>query len=563
MPNSVRKQVTASEVAVEASAGSPAYLGLLDLDVGRIISHLRRDLRDDWFPDVLNYSDSLTAEFMCSRLTELQQDPLRGYLATERIVRDIPKPGGGLRYSLETTLADRFVYQALVEELARPLDALQSTHVFSHRCQLEDRRGFFKPAVPQWSLFRDALRENGRDRWIVEADLQNFYESISLEELRKTLLQGISEAEGNFREKARRRYAVDMLLQLLPVWCYAPTHGLPQNRDASSFLANQYMRNIDLEMEGLYPFYFRYMDDIRICVESRDEARRALVALTVSLRRIGLSLNSKKTKIYQPGSPDHIDITSPEDERFHKIDSMWRSRSQSVIARSVSYIAELARELVSEEATDSRKFRFCVNRLQKLAQADLSVEIPCRDEIKELIFARIVEDASAADLLCSFLGAIGLAPEECRRLELLLLDSGIYLYEWQRYQMVLLLLDQGYSSPELLSACESEIQCGPREGIPRDLALVVLAKYGGQNARQEIAEAYGRVCRTHIEQRAGIVAVHELPYRDGVDKNVKPNVPVALRGMFREIKKKHAGTYCLRLPKLAPSDLIDVVSAYV
>ena len=164
---------------------SSAYLGLLDLRVADVVRHLRRDLLDDWFPDVLNYSDSLTFEFIHSRLEELQKDPLKGYLATERVVRDIPKEAGALRYSLETTLVDRFVYQALIEELAIPLDKQLSTHVFSHRRQIGDRKEFFKPAVSQWTLFRDAIRENGRASWIVEADLQNFYESIKLDELRR------------------------------------------------------------------------------------------------------------------------------------------------------------------------------------------------------------------------------------------------------------------------------------------------------------------------------------------------------------------------------------------
>lgn len=549
--------------AAEASTNSLAYLGLLDLNVGRVINHLRRDLRDDWFPDVLNYSDSLTVDFICSKLADLQQDPLKGYLATKRVVRDIPKAGGALRYSLETTLIDRFVYQALVEELARPLDALQSSHVFSHRCNFGDRKEFFKPAVQQWSIFRYAVQRSGWQHWIVEADLQNFYESISLDELRKTLLQGVSEAEGDFKQKARRRYAADMLLQLLPMWCYAPTHGLPQNRDASSFLANQYMRNIDKEMAREFPNYFRYMDDIRICVESRDEARRALVTLTRALRTIGLSLNSKKTKIYQPNTPEHIELLSPEDSRMSDIDSMWRSRSQSVIVRSLSYISQLTKEVVDGGATDSRKFRFCVHRLQKLAQADLKIDIPQRDALKNLILDRIVEDASVADQLCAFLRAVGLTPEECRRLELLLLQQGTYLYEWQRYHIALLLLDQGYSSPELLEACENEVDGRMKDVIPRDLALVILGKHGGESLRRKIADSYREVCSTHVEQRAGIIAAHELPYKDGIEKGIAPYAPASLQGMYREINRRCRGSYFLKWPKISSSDLIDIVSAYV
>jgi hypothetical protein len=552
------------EKEVEPSPGAVAHLGLLELNVGRVIVHLRRDLRDDWFPDVLNHSDSLTAEFICAKLEELQQDPLKGYEATKRVVRDVPKAGGALRYSLETTLVDRFVYQALVEELAGPLDALQSPHVFSHRVQFEDRKGFLKPPVPQWSLFRDAVRQNGLFSWVVEADLQNFFESINLVDLRETLLQGISKAEGNFREKARRRYAAEFLLQLLPKWCYAPTHGLPQNREASSVLANQYMRNVDEEMEMAYPKYFRYMDDIRICVESRDEARRALVTLTQSLRRIGLSLNSKKTKIYQPGSPEHSDLMAHEDKRMEDIDRMWASRSQATIVRSLSYLMDLAKELVAEEATDSKKFRFCVNRLRQLAQAeDLRVEIPRREELKKLVLAKIVEDAAVADQLCAFLRAVRLTPEECRNLELILLDKKKYLYEWQRYHIVLLLLDHEYSSPDLLDLCKQEIDAQePDALIPRDINLVVLGKYGGKKMREEILKLYGKICQTHLEQRAGLIAVHEIPYNDGIAEYVAPNVPLAIRGMYREIRK-HRGVYFMKKDKIHPSELIDVVSTYV
>jgi hypothetical protein len=399
----------------------------------------------------------------------------------------------------------------------------------------------------------------------VEADLQNFYESISLAELRKTLFQGILEAEGDFREKARRRYAADMLLQLLPAWCYAPTHGLPQNRDASSFLANQYMRKVDQAMEREYPNYFRYMDDIRVCVESRDEARRALVALTRSLRSIGLSLNSKKTKIYEPSTQEHEELLLPDDKRMSDINSMWKSRSQATIARSLEYIAELTHEVVVEGATDSRKFRFCAHRLQRLAQAeDLEIEIPYRDALKDLILSRIVEDASGADQLCIFLRAIGLALDECRSLESVLLDGKTYLYEWQRYHILLLLLDQGYNSPELMHACEKAVEMYELEtAIPLDLALVILGKYSGEDMRRKIAESFCKVCRTHVEQRAGIIAVHELPYGEGVEKHVAPSVPTSLSGTYREIRKTCAGSYFSKWPKIPSSDLIDIVSAYV
>lgn len=568
--------VRASGLSVAGlSANDIAHLGLLEIDVRCVLNHLRRDLRDDWFPDVLAFGDALTVEFIQSRLADLQGDPLKGYLATERIVRDIPKDSGALRYSLETTLIDRFVYQALVEELAIPLDRLLSPHVFSHRCQLDKYRSFFKPGVPQWSLFKDTVRLVGNQLWIVEADLENFYESINLATLRNSLMKGISDSEGDFREKAQRRYAAEMILWLLPTWCFDSTHGLPQNRDASSFLANQYMRGVDSDMEKHYPNYFRYMDDIRICVNSRDKARQALVTLTRSLREIGLSLNSKKTKIYQPGTEAHSMLLAQDDKRMVDINNMWSSRSQPVIARSLSYIAELAMEIVAENATNTRKFRFCVHRLQRLARTNVGFNIPHREELKSMILERLAEDAIAANELCAFLRAVGLITQECKTLEDLLLDTTLYLYEWQRYHIALVLLDQEYSSPALLAACEKEVFCdhegssGHRERefaealIPRDLALVILGKYGDKNLRQRIAASYSKICRTHIEKRAGIVAVQEVSYREGISEHVQEYVPQAMRGMYRTLRQDRQSAYFLKWPPLSPAELIDTISEYV
>jgi hypothetical protein len=562
---------TAAETNPERKPSGPegdnssAHLGLLDVNAAHVLHHLRKDLKDDWFPDPLHYSDCLTIAFMKERLADLQNDSIKGFQATGCVVRDVPKKGGALRYSLETPIIDRFVYQALVEELARPLDALQSSRVFSHRYQSGDRKEFFKPAVPQWSLFKDAVRDRGSRSWVVEADLQNFYESITLSTLRTVLLEGIGAASGDFRDKSRMRYAAEMLLTLLPVWCYAPSHGLPQNRDASSFLANQYMRPVDLEMTHHNWEYFRYMDDIRICVGSRDEARRALVMLTTCLRKQGLSLNSKKTAIHAPDTDGHKAMFAPDDRRLRDVDNMWHSRSQETIARSLVHLAAVARELIDRNDTDSRTFRFCVNRLQQLAQVDnISIEIPERDPLKRMVLARLIEDASVSDSLCGFLKAVGLTELERFSLERDLLDEKTYLYEWQRYHIVSLLLDQGHSSPRFLSAAERSI--GDSTGtasIPPDLALVVLGRHGTDVARHRIADNYAGVCRTHIEHRAGLIAIHELDYGDIVEPKVARHIPLSLRGTYRAVRARSAGIYFAPRPTLPAATLIDVVSAYV
>lgn len=44
-------------------------------------------------------------------------------------------------------------------------------------------------------------------------------------------------------------------------------HGLPQNRDASSFLSNVLLSRVDKAMAGKGYDYYRYVDDIRVIAD--------------------------------------------------------------------------------------------------------------------------------------------------------------------------------------------------------------------------------------------------------------------------------------------------------
>jgi len=74
----------------------------------------------------------------------LQKDFLKGQLlpqgegrrvnheAEKQTLLDLPKANGTLRYSLEQSLVDRFVYQLIATELGLKLDAIISNRVLSH-----------------------------------------------------------------------------------------------------------------------------------------------------------------------------------------------------------------------------------------------------------------------------------------------------------------------------------------------------------------------------------------------------------------------------------------------
>jgi hypothetical protein len=256
---------------------------------------------------------------------------------------------------------------------------------------------------------------------------------------------------------------------------------------------------------------------------------------------------------------------APQDRRFRDIDNMWNSRSRLTIGRSMAHLSDLARELIGRNETDTRLFRFCVNRLQRLADvSDVEIEVPEKEALKKLVMDRFVEDASAADFLCGFLRAVGLTEFERFSLERQLLDPSTYLYEWQRFHLVTLLLDQGHSSPRFHAAAEQSVtEKAESPMIPRDLALIVLARQGDNSWRERIAENFGDYCRNHIEQRSGLIAVHELGFNDAIKGQVSDLVPPALRGVYRTLNSDMRGTYVTRRPRIPASTLIDLISAYV
>jgi hypothetical protein len=76
-----------------------------------------------------------------------------------------------------------------------------------------------------------------------------------------------------------------------------PGVGIPQGPQASFFIANVYLGDIDEKMVSRGLSYYRYMDDFRIYSSSEDELIEVLVEIDKFLKSNGLSINSKKTLI--------------------------------------------------------------------------------------------------------------------------------------------------------------------------------------------------------------------------------------------------------------------------
>lgn len=514
-------------------------LGAITFDEAELFRQLRFDLKDDWFPDPVNFRDTIDRGVLTEHITSNFENNEGEYTATRRHMFNIPKPNFTLRYGLEVSVADRAVYHGICSYLSRYYDPLIPWYVFSHRRDphRDDNRYMFRRGTIAWRDFIGTVDRSVDDEAVLlTTDLSNYFEHIDLRKLKNVLVDRLPEVEASANEKNVIRSYINMLFDCLAEWAYEPGRGLPQNRDASSFLANLYMISIDDEMARRGHIYFRYMDDIKIVCSSRYQARRALKELAISLREIGLSVNSKKTDIISGIDRQEIaaalDGGSPEVEH---LDSIWSTRRRESITRSFPFLRQFSERLLNEGKVDSREFRYCINRLIVLATCvEFSVPAEYFTSVTGLILNILSDYPASCDQFCRYLRAVPLTDAHIDQIVSHLCDHQRNFYTWQSYRLWMLLGQREIRRDDLVEEALRILRL-PQDNAARAGATLYLGSVGGQQERAEIAENFASLS-TFLGQRSALVAIQELPFSPHVRDHVQPNVRDDLRGVYRNLR---------------------------
>jgi RNA-directed DNA polymerase len=207
----------------------------------------------------------------------------------------IPKADGRQRPLGIAAVEDKIVQQAVVTILNEIYEV--------------DFKGFsygFRPGrSPHQAL--DALTvaiERKRVNWVLDADIRNFYDSLSHEWTLKFV---------------EHRVADRRILRLIRKWLKAGVSeegqwsetnvGTPQGSVVSPLLANIYLHYVfDLWVEAWRQkvakgevIVVRYADDLVVGFEHRAEAERFLKAFQERLAKFGLELHAEKTRLIEFG----------------------------------------------------------------------------------------------------------------------------------------------------------------------------------------------------------------------------------------------------------------------
>lgn len=456
---------SSSKKLIALDSKEPLELLAFPIDIDAVLQHLNQDMRDDWFVDVLQHQDLFSNKLQLrDTLKSLLLEENGRYLGCERQAYDIPKKGLGIRYSLETDFYDRFIYQAICSYLMPFYDPLLSHRVLGHRYNKKrsSEKYIFKSRIDLWKTFEGVTKTAlSNDQSLLVTDLINYFENISLAAINTSFETMLEQVSASGPEKTLIRNAIHTLCTLLARWGYNERHGLPQNRDASSFIANVVLNSVDQNMVALGYDYYRYVDDIRIICSSPRTAKKALTDLINQLRKLGMNINSGKTAILTKDTPDsEIAENFPTtDDRTLTIDSMWRSRSRRVIARSAKYIYQLLKDCIDNKQTQSRQFRFAVNRLIQLSEAKIfDIHTEVSGDLKLLIIESLEDHAASTDQYCRLLSALNLTEDDHEKITQYLMDDEKSIHSWQNFHLWLLLAKNRYKSEKILQYASAKIQ---------------------------------------------------------------------------------------------------------
>ena len=144
---------------------------------------------------------------------------------------------------------------------------------------------------------KDALREVDRllkDGYVfvVDADLESYFDTIPHERLRHRIEERIS--DGRVLDLLRCFLEQD-ILKGLERW--TPTAGTPQGAVISPLLANIYLHPLDELMAGRGYRMVRYADDFVVLCKSGEEAEAALAEIRRWVTENGLRLSPTKTHL--------------------------------------------------------------------------------------------------------------------------------------------------------------------------------------------------------------------------------------------------------------------------
>ena len=254
---------------------------------GNLHAALKQVVRNDGSPGIDGMTVKELPEYLKQEWPEIRRQLLNGKYIPKPVKRvEIPKPGGGIRQLGIPTVLDRFIQQAVMQELQREWDRSFSTASYGFR----PRRSAHQAVMQSQQYLKQGYR------WIVDIDLEKFFDRVNHDKL---------------MSKVRERVTDDRVARLIFGFLKSgikdhdhlveTIEGTPQGGPLSPLLANLMLDQLDRELEHRGHRFVRYADDLNIYVRSRRAGKRVLKSVGKYLSsRMKLKVNDSKSGVDLP-----------------------------------------------------------------------------------------------------------------------------------------------------------------------------------------------------------------------------------------------------------------------
>jgi RNA-directed DNA polymerase len=251
---------------------------------------------------------------------------------------EIPKAGGGVRMLGIPTVLDRLLQQAISQWLRPKYDGEFSSGSYRFRPNRNAHQGVLKA--------RENLNEGYT--WIVELDLEKFFDRVNHDKLMHLLTDKIKDKR---TLKLIRAYLSSGIMENGVV---SPCReGTPQSSPLSPLLSNILLNELDQKLEERGHRFVRYADDCSIYLRSKKSAHRVMDNIAEYLEdALKLKVNREKSKVSKPTQSTLLGFS------FYGTSKGWKTR---IAPKSLQSIKQKIREQTKRNQPVTT-----VERIQKL-----------------------------------------------------------------------------------------------------------------------------------------------------------------------------------------------------
>ena len=252
-------------------------------DRGNLLHALKRVQRNQGSAGIDGMTVAELPAYLREHWKSLREALLAGtYQPSAVRLHPIPKADGGTRTLGIPTVLDRFIQQAVLQVLQPQFDPTFSDASFGFR---PGRRAHDAVCRAQQYV------QDGR-RWVVDIDLEQFFDRVHHDTLMGKLHQRI--ADRRVLTLIRRYLAAGMMVNGV---VREREDGTPQGGPLSPLLANVLLDGVDKELQRRGHAFVRYADDCNVYVRSRRAGERVMQALCGLYAKLRLRINPAKSAV--------------------------------------------------------------------------------------------------------------------------------------------------------------------------------------------------------------------------------------------------------------------------